>query len=76
MPEDSSLTEYIETAEDQSTASTEDDTEGQSPDVNDDTVTVTFTWSDGGGPCADCGGTVVRRWTDDGRLVCGDCKGW
>ena len=76
MPEDSSLTEYMETADDQSSTSPEDETGAQSPDVTDDTVTVTFTWSGDGGHCAECKETVARRWTSAGQLVCTDCKDW
>lgn len=36
----------------------------------------TLDWTPGGAPCAACGATVERRWRDDGRMVCGECKGW
>lgn len=29
-----------------------------------------------GAACVACDATVVRRWRDDGDLVCSDCKGW
>lgn len=36
----------------------------------------TFDWSPDGAPCAACGDRVERRWRDDGRLVCEQCKTW
>ncbi len=36
----------------------------------------TMDWTPGGAPCEVCGASVERRWRDDGRLVCGDCKAW
>lgn len=76
MPEDSSLTEFTETDDDQSTTSTDVDAGGKSTDADEATVTVTFAWDGTGKRCADCGEAVARRWTDDGRLVCADCKCW
>ncbi|QSG02337.1 DUF7573 domain-containing protein [Natranaeroarchaeum sulfidigenes] len=76
MPEDSSLTEFTEMADDQSQASPEDETDQQSTDAVGDTLTVTFTWSGDGGYCAECKETVARRWTSAGQLVCTDCKEW
>ncbi len=29
-----------------------------------------------GAECAACGATVRRRWRDDSRFVCTDCKAW
>jgi hypothetical protein len=39
------------------------------------TVSV-YEFSPDGAPCAACGDEVVRRWRDDGVLVCQDCKRW
>jgi hypothetical protein len=39
-------------------------------------ATATYAWTPGGDACADCGATVERRWVDEGRLVCVDCKDW
>jgi hypothetical protein len=36
----------------------------------------TMDWTPGGASCAACGRSVERRWRDDGRLVCPDCKEW
>jgi hypothetical protein len=36
----------------------------------------TMGWTPGGAVCAACGRSVERRWRDDGRLVCPDCKEW
>ncbi|MFC5970855.1 hypothetical protein ACFPYI_05865 [Halomarina salina] len=36
----------------------------------------TMDWTPGGAACGACESTVERRWRDDGRLVCIDCKNW
>ena len=36
----------------------------------------TMDWTPGGAACAACERRVERRWRDDGRLVCIDCKRW
>lgn len=36
----------------------------------------TMSWSPDGAACESCGDVVERRWRDDGRLVCLDCKEW
>jgi hypothetical protein len=36
----------------------------------------TYDWTPSGADCEACGAAVERRWRDDGRLVCGDCKPW
>jgi hypothetical protein len=53
---------------------TEDGTGGPSLTVR--PATSTMDWTPGGATCASCGATVERRWRDDGRLVCLDCKQW
>lgn len=53
--------------------------EGDDPsDVDDpsDGADSTYGWTPDGAECADCGATVQRRWRDDGRFVCVDCKTW
>ncbi|MBX0295375.1 DUF7573 domain-containing protein [Haloarcula nitratireducens] len=39
-------------------------------------ATTTYAWSGEGAACGACGGTVERRWQQDGSLVCADCKEW
>jgi len=75
VPEDSSLTEFIETKHEQSTTS-QDDPERESADADEATVTVTYAWNGEGERCGNCGETVACRWIDDGGLVCADCKAW
>jgi hypothetical protein len=41
-----------------------------------ESATATYAWTSVGATCAGCGTTVERRWQDDGRLVCADCKEW
>lgn len=36
----------------------------------------TYDWTPTGADCEACGGAVEKRWRDDGRLVCADCKAW
>ena len=36
----------------------------------------TYDWTPIGADCEACGTAVERRWRDDGRLVCADCKAW
>jgi hypothetical protein len=36
----------------------------------------TYDWTPPGADCEACGAAVERRWRDDGRLVCTDCKAW
>jgi len=33
-------------------------------------------WTADGEPCGSCGEPARRLWSDDGRIVCGDCKDW
>ena len=37
---------------------------------------ATYAWTPDGANCAACGTAVERRWRDEGRLVCADCKDW
>lgn len=41
-----------------------------------DSTASTYAWTPGGTECVGCGCIVERRWRDDGRLVCIDCKSW
>jgi hypothetical protein len=41
-----------------------------------DLATATYAWTPERANCAACGTAVERRWRDDGRLVCADCKNW
>jgi len=42
----------------------------------DEPARTTYAWSDEGTTCKSCGETVERRWRQDDRLVCPDCKDW
>lgn len=49
------------------------------PDSGSDQVepaVSTYDWTPTGADCEACGTAVERRWRDDGRLVCADCKAW
>jgi NADH pyrophosphatase NudC (nudix superfamily) len=39
-------------------------------------ATSTYAWWGDGAACEACGARVDRRWQQDGRLVCPDCKEW
>ncbi|WP_256297766.1 DUF7573 domain-containing protein [Haloarchaeobius salinus] len=41
-----------------------------------DPVRPTSRWSVDPRPCTDCGSQIQRAWTEDGRLLCSDCKDW
>lgn len=47
-----------------------------SPDSSPDPATATYRWSSESAACPDCGDAVERRWRDDDRFVCVDCKEW
>jgi len=70
------------TKADDSAAETDDestDTGEASPSTDPEVVepaTTTYSWSGDSGSCEACGDAVERRWRDDGRLVCDDCKEW
>lgn len=75
--DDASLDEFL----DDSASDGDDEREADAGDgVEDDpevTPTVsTYEFSPDGAPCASCADEVVRRWRDDGVLVCRDCKQW
>ena len=41
-----------------------------------DPSTPASRWQPDGQDCARCEHSVTRLWSDDGRLVCADCKDW
>ncbi|MEF8813898.1 MAG: zinc ribbon domain-containing protein [Halovenus sp.] len=41
-----------------------------------DPAVSTSRWDATGLACPACGSTVTRLWREDGRHVCGACKGW
>lgn len=53
-----------------------DTAEGEASGLDVRPAESTMDWTPGGAPCEACGGSVERRWRDDGRLVCRDCKAW
>lgn len=70
-PVDETATADDATSDDPASA---DDDEGPSLTVR--PAESTMDWTPDGAACAACGATVERRWRDDGRLVCLDCKQW
>lgn len=50
--------------------------EAEEPSLTVRPAESTMDWTPDGAACASCGATVERRWRDDGRLVCLDCKQW
>ena len=57
----------------------ESEADANEPDANESEPEPTpsaYGWTPDGVDCADCGATVERRWRDDGRFVCPDCKDW
>lgn len=51
--------------------------DGNEDDEGDPSSTVsTYEFSPDGADCARCGDEVLRRWRDDGALVCESCKRW
>lgn len=47
------------------------------PPIDDaEPATATSAWHSDGASCERCGERTDRRWTDDGALVCVDCKTW
>lgn len=54
-----------------------DDTGGPRVDPSSvEPTAATYTWSGDGGDCDACGEVVDRRWCQDDRLVCPECKDW
>lgn len=41
-----------------------------------DPAVSTSRWDTAGFECPACGSTASRLWREDGRHVCGTCKGW
>ncbi|MFD1644168.1 DUF7573 domain-containing protein [Haloarchaeobius litoreus] len=87
MTRDASLTEFGVGGDDEEQAdgTTDSETGGGeatagSGTVDDrdapDPVRPTSRWSAEPRPCAGCGTRIQRAWTDDGRLLCADCKEW
>jgi|AntRauTorcE11898_2_1112593.scaffolds.fasta_scaffold44656_1 hypothetical protein len=78
MTRDASLTEFGDGGDEEekelAAASTEPATGGDhdAPEP----VRPTSRWSTNPQPCTDCGTRIQRAWTDDGRLLCADCKEW
>lgn len=89
--DDTSLDEFVETAEDahggsretavddESAADVADAEDGDDPAGSDGTGTVEPATATSrwvpNGTCEDCGTDVSRQWRDDG-WVCRDCKEW
>lgn len=74
MGRDASLDDFLGDDAPDEPESTDDPDEAR--DRTADAGLSTFDWSPGGAPCAACGDRVERRWRDDGRLVCEECKAW
>jgi hypothetical protein len=61
-------------------ATTDTDADTDAPDasaaVDVDPPRTTCRWSPAGDDCPACGASVQRRWREDDRFVCADCKEW
>ena len=77
---ESDAPEAAESAVDEPEAAAVDDADLDSePGPDSDQVepaVSTYDWTPTGADCEACGTAVERRWRDDGRLVCADCKAW
>lgn len=70
MAQDASLEEFLsETAE---TAADGGTSRGSPLEAD----LSTAAWAPDPMPCETCRESVSRRWRQEGRLVCGDCKTW
>ena len=69
-PAESEAAEAESGSEPDSESATEPDPDPVEPAVS------TYDWTPTGADCEACGAAVERRWRDDGRLVCADCKAW
>lgn len=84
MARDRSLDEFVreESSEseddaDESAAEGDDATDPASESVAGGTPAVpTMSWHPDGVGCESCGRAVDQRWSDDGQLVCRECKDW
>lgn len=76
MTEDTSLSEFLNAdAEDDGATATDTDGSESTADEERSAPAVTFAWNEGS-VCPECEATVERRWIDDDRLVCAQCKQW
>lgn len=66
---DRRLTEFIDAEGDGGSADATGDPAG-------DPAVSTSRWDAAGLECPACGSTASRLWREDGRHVCGTCKGW
>jgi hypothetical protein len=84
VSDDASLDDFVggdgnsddATTPDDETGVADDDGVTNPPTDGVEPTTTTATWSPTGAACADCGTVVERRWRDDERFVCVDCKEW
>lgn len=56
-----------------------DETDGEAGATDEDEVepaVITYDVTPDGAECAVCGEVVTRRWRDEARMVCGECKDW
>jgi hypothetical protein len=67
---DRSLSEFDD-ADDSETAPESDTDEPSTAGLR-----STYAWTTEPVECEDCSTTVQRRWTQNGALVCADCKDW
>ncbi|SEO93507.1 hypothetical protein SAMN04487948_10868 [Halogranum amylolyticum] len=70
MNEDRSLDDFVESNADETG---EDESEKR---AQTEPATPTYRFSPEGVGCDACDVTVQKRWQDDGRFVCADCKEW
>jgi len=80
MDRDATLEDFLDPGERSSpeTGTGESADEAQSDEIPDieEVTAPTMSHRPGSGTCAVCGAIVERRWRDDERLVCSDCKSW
>lgn len=84
--EDTSLDEFLEQSSevsesDESETDTDGTSTGETPTDGSEQTDVEPTvaisqWTPEGDICVECGTSATRRWEDEQRQVCSDCKEW
>ena len=77
MSKDRSLADFASGDEsDDASESNESNEANEANEASVDPATPTYRFAPDGATCDDCGEAVQKRWHDDGRFVCADCKDW
>lgn len=74
--DETSLTDFLDESEDGDESEERDETAETSPEGGSGAAIGTYEWTPDGTACERCGTTVNRRWRDDERFVCAECKSW